>query len=188
MQLVPLCDENLRADQVEPGHHFRHGVLDLDARVHFDEIKRLAIHIHEKFHRARALIAHRLAQSHRGVAHAPAQREWQVDAGRNFDDFLVAALHRTIAFPHVHEVAVPVAEDLRFDVFGASDKALHEHVGAAEGGPRLALRFLELAGQLVCVLHDAHASAAASLPTPSCISRGSGRCPPGTHAADSAAS
>ena len=70
----------------------------------------------------------------------------QVDARRDLDHFLMPPLHRAIAFPQVDEVAVPVAEDLHFDVLGPGDVALEEDFGPAEGGAGFALGFFELAG------------------------------------------
>ena len=52
LELVILRDQDLRSHQVDAGHHFCNRVLDLNARVHFDEIPFLRIHIVEKFHRA----------------------------------------------------------------------------------------------------------------------------------------
>ena len=69
----------------------------------------------------------------------------QVDARRDLDDLLVAALHRAVALPEVDEVAVRVAEDLHFDVLGAGDVAFDEDFGRAERGAGFALRFFELA-------------------------------------------
>ena len=55
-----------------------------------------------------------------------------------------------------------VAQDLHFDVLGAPDVALHEHVGPAEGRAGFALGLFELARQLFGVLHHAHAAPAAA--------------------------
>ena len=108
------------------------------------------------------LIAHGPAQLHGGGADALPERQRQIDARRNLHHLLVAPLHGAIALPQVHELAVLVAEDLHFDVLGAPDVAFDEHVGAAEGGAGLALRFLEFSRQLVGVLHHAHPAAAAT--------------------------
>ena len=39
VQLVAFRDLNLRLHDVDAGHHFGDGVLDLHARIYFDEIK-----------------------------------------------------------------------------------------------------------------------------------------------------
>ena len=74
----------------------------------------------------------------------------------------MAALHRAVALEEVDEVAVRVAEDLHLDVLGAADVALEEHRVVAEGGAGLALRLFERAVELVGLLDDAHAAAAAA--------------------------
>ena len=55
-----------------------------------------------------------------------------------------------------------VAEDLHFDVLGPRDVALDEDIGLAEGRSGFALRFFELAQQLIAVAHHAHAAPAAA--------------------------
>ena len=57
----------------------------------------------------------------------------QADGGGDFDDFLVAALHRAIALVQVDDVAVVVAENLHFDVLGAGNVFFEEDGGIAEG-------------------------------------------------------
>ena len=52
VQLVALGDENLAADDVDAGDHFRHRVLDLDARVHLDEIEVARLDVQQEFDRA----------------------------------------------------------------------------------------------------------------------------------------
>src|SRR5262249_14674268 len=48
------------------------------------------------------------------------------------------------------------------DMAGPADEFLDEHVGAAKGGERLALRLLEQSRKILFALHDPHAAAAAS--------------------------
>ena len=57
----------------------------------------------------------------------------EVDGGCDLNHFLVAALHRTIAFVEVDNIAVLVSEDLYFDVLSSLDIAFKENSGVAEG-------------------------------------------------------
>jgi hypothetical protein len=76
----------------------------------------------------------------------PRARVGQADARRDFDDLLMAALHRAIALVQMHHVAVLVAQDLHLDVLGARDVAFPERPpdcrtrGRLRPGPRPADR------------------------------------------------
>ena len=159
---MPLGHQDLAAHEVDAGHDFGDGVFDLDARVHFDEEVLVAIDIEQELDRAGAAVVDGTAERGGRFADLAAERFGEVDARRDFDDLLVAALHRTVAFPQVDEVAVRVAEDLHLDVLGAGDVALEEHLGAAERGASLALRLGQLALEFVGVVHDAHTASTAA--------------------------
>jgi hypothetical protein len=55
-KLIPLCNEDLRTDEVDTGDAFRDRVLDLDARVHLDEEPVVLIHVVEELDRARIVV------------------------------------------------------------------------------------------------------------------------------------
>ena len=64
-------DADLFLHQIDARHFLRHRMLDLDARVHLHEIE-LAV-LEEELDRAGVHVAHRLAETDRGVAHALAR-------------------------------------------------------------------------------------------------------------------
>ena len=70
-------DANLPLHEVDPGHELRHGMLDLEARVHLEEVE-LAVAVEEELAGAGIHVAGRLRGAHRGLAHraraAPASR------------------------------------------------------------------------------------------------------------------
>ncbi len=55
-QGLALFDQDLGLDDVDPRHHFGHGVFDLDAGVHLDEVEGPRVRIHQELDRARAFI------------------------------------------------------------------------------------------------------------------------------------
>jgi hypothetical protein len=61
-------DAQLQFDQIQPGDRLRHGVLNLQPRVHFHEIE-LAGLIEQEFQRAGTLVADRLDRSDRDRTH-----------------------------------------------------------------------------------------------------------------------
>src|SRR5207237_2943209 len=94
-ELVAGRDANLLLDDVDPRHELGHRVLDLNPRIHFDEVE--FFFLVEEFERAGAAIADLAARF--GGALADSQDRTGRDARRPrfLDNFLVAALHRAIA-------------------------------------------------------------------------------------------
>src|SRR5262249_3235884 len=132
-------DHDLALDQVDVGDHFRDWMLDLDTRVHLDEMK-LAVLIHEEFDRACVAVAdggERLAQD---AANFLAQFRRNLQRRRFFEQLLVAALNRALALSEADDVSVLVSENLKFDVPWVLDVLLHVEVAVAEGLGGLRLR------------------------------------------------
>ena len=120
---------NLRFDQVYVRDHFGDGMLHLNARVHFDEVeacrpRRAKIPPCRRWcspssvsasttlppsSRARLLVHHR--------------------RGRFLNELLVAALDAAFALAEVDDVAVLVAQHLKFDVPRALDEFLEIYIG-----------------------------------------------------------
>ena len=137
-------------------------MLDLDARVHFDEEPLLRLHVVEELYGAGIVIANVFCEAGCGFAEVFFEVAFEVDGGGDFDDFLVAALDGAIALVEVDDVSVLVAEDLHFDVFGALDVALEEDGVVSEGILRFFLGFFEAGLELGRFFDDAHAATAAT--------------------------
>ena len=116
-------------------------MLDLDPRVHFDEEPVVFIHVVEELDRPRIIVADALCQCHGGIAEFLADLRVEVHRRSHLDHFLIAALHRAIAFMEVDHIPVLVAEDLHLDVLGTSDVALEKYGRIPEGIQRLVLCF-----------------------------------------------
>ena len=153
-------DEQLRLDDVDAGHQFGHRMLDLHARVHFDEIEFVVLV--QELERAGVAVADFPAGPGAALAHGLALLGGQAGRGRFFDDFLVAALHRAVALAQVHHVAVIVGEHLELDVPRLLEELLHVDLGIAEGGERLRLGHADGIQQRGVGVHHAHAAAAAA--------------------------
>src|SRR5690242_8088826 len=100
--------------EIDAGDCFRYRMLDLQARVHLDEIE-LAILV-EELDRAGAGIAE--ISNGLGTDAADAGPFLGVERRRIglFPDLLVAPLQRTVALAEMHAAAKAVAEHLHFDV------------------------------------------------------------------------
>ena len=151
---------DLEFDQVDAGHQLGHRMLDLEARIHLQEVE-VGL-FHQELDGAEVLVADRSCARAGNAAHLGAQRV--VEGGRRtlFDQFLMATLHTTLAFAEMHHVAAAVGGDLDLDVVSALDQAFQVQAAVAEVRLRLNLGDGKGAGQLVHVMRGAHAAAAAA--------------------------
>ena len=113
--------------------------------------KRPALRLIQEFHRARVVIARRLAQAHRRLAQRLILLRRECGRGRFFQNFLVAALDRAVAYAGGPGGPVVVGNDLDFNVARALNQSLHENGGIAESFERFgagALKSLRKFGRL----------------------------------------
>jgi hypothetical protein len=154
-------DAHHLAHQVHAGDELRHRVLDLQTRIHLEEVK-LFVLAEQELERPRREVPDGFRTLHRDLAHLAHDVVVDRGARRLFDDLLVTALHRAIALVEVHHVAVAIAEDLDLDVPRLDDRLLEIHGRVAEGLLRFALCTLERMPELFFFVDEAHALAAAA--------------------------
>ena len=162
VQFVALRHQNLRLHEVDAGHHFGDGVLDLNARIDLDEVNLLLIDVVEKFNGASIAVVRFARELHRCVAKFVANVRRKIRRRRDLDDFLMAALHGAVALVQMQQVAVRVAENLHFEMARARQIFFEEAARIAKRRLCFALRFFERGGELRFVAHDAHAASAAA--------------------------
>ena len=121
MQRMALSDEDLGPYKVQAGDDFGHRVLHLDAGVHLDEEPLVAVEVVEELHRPSVVVADLTRQSGGRIAEFLDDILGQSEGRGYLDDLLVAALHGAVALEEVDDVAVAVAQNLNFDVFGSGD-------------------------------------------------------------------
>ncbi len=148
-------------DQVDAGDQFGNGMLDLQPRVHLQEIEALVL-AGDEFDGAGGIVFHGLRQRDRLFAHLAAGGLVEQRRRRFLDHLLIAALDRTFALAEIDDVAVLVAQHLDFDVAGIDDEFLDENPVVAER--RLGFRFRkpEAFGDFAGRMRDPHALAAAA--------------------------
>ena len=148
-------------DQIDAGDQLGHRMLDLQPRVHLQEVEALVLS-GDELDRAGAVVADGYSQRDRLLAHFLAGRFVEQRARRFLDDFLVAALDRAFALAEIDDMAVLVAQHLDLDMARIGDEFLDEDAVVAEA------RFCFRAGAGKSVFHlgaamgDAHALAAAA--------------------------
>ena len=159
-------DPDLLAHEVEAGDHLGHRVLDLEARVHLHEVE-AAVGVEQELEGADVGVADRLDRLDRGGGAASARVSLgQRGRRRLLDHLLVAALDRALALAEVRVVAVLVGDDLDLDVARPLAVPLHVHLGVAERGLRLGAARRPRVEQLLLLVDDLHAAAAAAGASP----------------------
>src|SRR5512140_1411075 len=93
-------DVDLHADEVEAGDRLGHRVLDLQPRVHLEEVEAPA-RVDEELDRAGAAVRHGARRADRDLAHRGAERVVHDRARALLDHLLLAALHRALALAEV---------------------------------------------------------------------------------------
>ena len=155
-------DQDHLLDEVDAGDQLGYRVLDLQPRVHLEEIEALVLP-RDELDGAGRIVADRLGQRDGLLAHFPPRRLVEQRRGGLLDDLLVAALDRAFApSAEVEAGAVLVAQHLDFDVARVLDEFLDEDAVVAERGLGLRARALEALRHLVGRIGDAHALAAAT--------------------------
>ncbi|MGY2936650.1 hypothetical protein ACVWZ6_006252 [Bradyrhizobium sp. GM6.1] len=131
-------------------------MLDLEARVHLQEVEALVLP-RDELDGAGGVVIHRLGECDRLLAHLAAGGFVEQRRRRFLDDLLVAALDRAFALAEIDHVAVLVAEQLDLDMAGIYDKLLDEDPVVTERGLGLRLGEVEPFGDLGGRMRDAHA-------------------------------
>ena len=93
---------------VDAGGRLGDGVLDLETRVHLEEVE-VALRVDEELDGAGAVVADGERERHRLLAHRLAHLGRHERARRLLDHLLVAPLDRALALVQVHAVPVLVA-------------------------------------------------------------------------------
>ena len=146
-QRLPGGHQQLRTHEIEAGDQFRHWMLDLQPRVHLEEVEPGARRrlFDEKLDGACILVA--------AAARAPRpQRRPSAPQLRRhrrrralLDDLLVPPLHGAFAFEQRHAHVVFVREDLNLDMPGPFDQAFHVKGAVAKRMPGITPRRLHRA-------------------------------------------
>ena len=152
---------NLFFDDVDAGHHFGDGVLNLETRIRLHEIE-IPLRVHQELECAGVRVVHRARRFDDDATHLAAHLLGERQRRRLLEQLLVASLDGALALAEVDDVTVAVAEDLELDVAWRLDVLLDVDVADTEGGLGLALRGLDCLHQFARRAHDAHAASAAA--------------------------
>ena len=161
-QRPPVGDKNLLLDQIDPAHLFGDRMLDLQARVHLEEIV-IALPVHQEFDRSGSEITDRTGRSNGITPHTLPQLRSHQGRRTLFDDFLVAALHGALPLAQVDHMAEPVSQHLEFDVVRLFDKPFDVDGIVAERSHRLGTGSLKSFAHVRFPPHQPHTLSASAL-------------------------
>ena len=161
-QLPARSDLDLPAHQIEPGAPLGHRMLDLQPRIHLEEIEVARIPVDEEFAGAGADVADGLGGVHGHAPHLCAQLRRDDGGRRLLDDFLMPALHAALALAEPDRVAVGIREDLDLDVVRPRDGLFDVDPVVAERAESFPLRGGERAVEVFRILDQPHALPAAA--------------------------
>ena len=134
-QRLPGGDEDLLPHDVDPRHRLRHRVLDLDARVHLQEVVR-PVRSEQPLDRPGRAVADRSCRV--DCDRADPRPELVVHSGRRrlLHELLMPPLDRAVALAEVDDVPVVVGEHLHLDVARVVEVALDVHGRRRRSTPR----------------------------------------------------
>src|SRR2546428_652723 len=134
-QRLARRDPELERDEIETGDHLRNWVLDLQARVHLEEVEP-PVHLDQELHRPGVHVSRALGDADGGRTQLRAQGVGDARPRRLLDQLLVTPLDRAVTFSEPDDVAALVREYLHLDVARAPDLTLQVQSGGAEGRGR----------------------------------------------------
>src|ERR1700687_4037079 len=106
-------------------------MLDLDSRIHFQEIE-VAFRIDQEFYRPGADVVDRFRGAHRDLAHFGAHLCGDKRRRRLLDDLLMPPLNRALALENVNRIAMRISEHLHFYMTRLLQKFLDVKTAVAE--------------------------------------------------------
>src|SRR5262249_55399184 len=122
-QAIACGNPQLPLNEIDSGSELGYWMLNLEARVHFEEIE-VAFRVGEEFESSRVVVFRRARDFESRFAHSLAESGARGNKGRRtfLNDFLVAPLDGAFAFAEMNQVSVAVAQDLDFNVAGLNDE------------------------------------------------------------------
>ena len=155
-----LNQMNLRLDDVNSGDFFSDGMLDLNTRIDFDEVKRPGVNIHQEFDGSSTHIACCISYFQGIFAEFLTLFGIQIRCRCTLDNLLVTSLYGAITFKQVYCIAVCIAENLCLDVTRTFDQFLQIDFVLAEGRACFAACFIGFFFEILLTAYRAHATTA----------------------------
>ena len=137
-------------------------MLDLNSRIHLDEVPTATVGVEDELDGAGALVFQIADQRDGSFRHLPPHVRRQHGRRGFFDKLLMPALDAAIALPQMHGIAVFVSEDLDLDMPHFREKAFEINLRIAERRRSLGRRLGEESAKLVHARGNPHPASAAA--------------------------
>ena len=131
----PCSNTHLRLNEVNICNFFSNSVLDLDARVHFNEYVLSCTFtscVYQELNSSSVLVADGASESYCVTMESCTEFFRNIRSRCNFDNLLVAALYRAVTFKKMNSFTLAVSEYLNLDVARTKYCLLQEHATIAE--------------------------------------------------------
>ena len=155
-QRLPLGDAQLLAHQIQPGNRLGHRVFHLQARVHLQ--KEELPPRQQKLRRAGGIVGNPAGHRQRRRPHLRPQRSINCGGRRLLDNLLMPPLDGAFTLEHMHQIAVPVAQQLHLHMPRAHQIAFQKHRAIAKRRQRLTPGTVNRRRQPVRRRHYPHAA------------------------------
>ncbi|MNR03024.1 hypothetical protein D3C85_1189020 [compost metagenome] len=149
----------LRPHQIDTGHRFRHGMLDLQASVDFQEGKAGLGRV-QHFDGADHVIPQARQHALQPGRHVLERRPIEPRSRRLFQHFLMPPLGGAIAFIQAAQLPVAIRQELEFDMARIAQQLFQIQVGAAEAALGDQPRPPPFGFDVLRTVHGYHADAA----------------------------
>ncbi len=159
---IAFQNMNLRLDDIDARHFFRDGVLHLNTRINFDEVKRAGISIHQEFDRTCTDIIGGMSDLQAVACQFLTLCIIEIRRWRTFNHFLVTALDRAIALIKMNRVAMRITQNLHFNVTRTLDKLFEIDFILAERSFSFALGFRHFSVKVFLSANGTHTATAAA--------------------------
>src|SRR6185369_16449812 len=110
IERLAVRHQQLSPDEIVPGDDFGNGMLDLNARIDFDEVELASVGIDQELDGGRVVDADRPADRERRFEQVATRLIGEGRGRGDFNDFLMPTLDRAIALVQMDEVPMAIAE------------------------------------------------------------------------------
>ncbi|MPN34096.1 hypothetical protein SDC9_181589 [bioreactor metagenome] len=115
------CHTQLLPHQIQPGDHFRNGMLHLNSCIHLYKII-IPVFIQHEFYGSRPFIAAGFCRPDGGLSHFPAQFCRQCLGWSFLHKLLIFSLNGALPLPQMDHVAQTVRHNLKFNMPGVQNQ------------------------------------------------------------------
>src|SRR6185312_54187 len=125
--------------QIDACHHLCYRMLDLNTRVHLDEVQ-AAVFVHEELDSAGVDVSNIAEAAFEFVANLLSEFWRYLRRRRFFNELLMPPLNTALAFAQRHYFSMLIGDDLELNVARPLDKLLHVKIAISECGCGLGMR------------------------------------------------